>query len=96
MTTDRQPEQVHAEESRFGRNRSDSDRDSGIRTDVRPHGPAAGTMIAAVAFLLLAAGAAIVQAREVTVDWSRVGPAALIATGIVLVLAGALGLLRRR
>ncbi len=103
MTTDHQPEQVHdqagstPERERSERTQPERERsESHPRGATRTRGPNAPTMLAAVVFLLIAASAAIVQAREITVDWSRVGPGALIGGGIVLVLAGALGLLRRR
>jgi len=61
----------------------------------RPKGPNASAIVVGLAAL---AFAGMIIAREMLdwrIDWSRMGPGAIVAIGAVMVVIGAIGLIRR-
>ena len=62
----------------------------------RPKGPNASAIVVGLVAMVLAG---LIIARETTglrVDWSRLGPGGIVGIGIVMVVIGAIGLVRRR
>ena len=74
-----------------------SDRTSPAKavTPSRPKGPNASAIVLG---LVAMAFAGLIIARETLdwrVDWSRLGPGAIVGIGVVMVVIGAIGLIRR-
>lgn len=66
-----------------------------VSKPVRPRGPNAAPVVLGLVALVLAA---LIIAREtmgLAVDWSRLGPGAIVGVGLLLVVLGAIGLVRR-
>ena len=66
-----------------------------VKAPARPRGPNASAIVVGLVALLFAG---LIIARETLnwrVDWSRLGPGAVVGIGLVLVLVGAIGLIRR-
>jgi hypothetical protein len=64
-------------------------------TPSRPKGPNASAIVLG---LVAMAFAGLIIARETLdwrVDWSRLGPGAIVGIGVVMVVIGAIGLIRR-
>jgi len=62
----------------------------------RPKGPNASAVVVGLVAMVLAG---LIIAKEVTglsVNWSRLGPGAIVGIGVLMVLIGAIGLVRRR
>jgi hypothetical protein len=66
-----------------------------ITTPSRPTGPHAPTVLLGLACLVVAALVIADQSADVSVDWSLLGPGAIVGAGGVLVLLGLIGLTRR-
>jgi hypothetical protein len=65
------------------------------RTPARPKGPNASAVVVG---LLAMVFAGMIIARETLdwrIDWSRLGPGAIVGIGVVMVVIGAIGLIRR-
>lgn len=62
----------------------------------RPRGPHAPTVLLGLVCLLVAALVIAYQSADVSIDWSLLGPGAIVGAGGVLVLLGLVGLLARR
>jgi hypothetical protein len=58
-------------------------------------GPNASPVVLGVVALALAALVIGQETMDLTVDWSRLGPGAIVVIGIVMVVIGAIGLVRR-
>jgi hypothetical protein len=66
-----------------------------VKGPVRPKGPNASAIVLG---LVAMAFAGLIIARETLdwrVDWSRLGPGAIVGIGVVMVVIGAIGLIRR-
>jgi hypothetical protein len=62
----------------------------------RPTGPNASAIILGLVAMLLAGLVIARETMDLTVDWSRLGPGTIIGLGVVMVVIGAVGLVRRR
>ena len=66
-----------------------------IKAPARPKGPNASAIVAGLVAIVLAG---LIIANETTawnVDWSGLGPGAIVVVGVVLAVIGAIGLVRR-
>lgn len=61
----------------------------------RPHGPSAAPVVLGLFALALAALIILNETTNLRVDWSRLGPGAIVGIGALLVVLGAIGLVRR-
>lgn len=61
-----------------------------------PASPAIGTVLLGLALLALSLSVLVQQLRPQPVDWARIGPYAVIGSGLLLAALGALGLRARR
>ena len=61
----------------------------------RPHGPNAAPVVLGLVALVLAALIILNETTNLRVDWSRLGPGAIVGIGALLVVLGAIGLVRR-
>lgn len=61
----------------------------------RPSGPSWSTIAFGLVCLVVAGGALLVEFSELTLDWDRTGPLALVGVGVLLVLVGLTALVRR-
>ena len=66
------------------------------KPSARPTGPNASAIIAGLVALFLAGLVIARETMNLRVDWSRLGPGTIIGLGLVMVLIGAVGLVRRR
>lgn len=65
------------------------------RTLPRPTGPSWSTIALGLICLVVAGGTLLIEFTEVTLEWDRTGPLALMALGGLLVLVGLAALVRR-
>jgi hypothetical protein len=66
-----------------------------ITAPARPKGPNASAIVVGLVAMVLAG---LIIAREtmgLRLDWSRLGPGGIVGIGIVMVVIGAIGLVRR-
>jgi hypothetical protein len=66
-----------------------------VSAPARPKGPNASAIVVGLVAMLFAG---LIIARETLnwrVDWSRLGPGVIVGIGVVMVLIGAIGLIRR-
>jgi len=66
-----------------------------VNAPTRPKGPNASAIVAGLVAIILAG---LIIANETTawnVDWSGLGPGAIVVVGVVLAVIGAIGLVRR-
>ena len=61
----------------------------------RPHGPNAAPVVLGLVALALAALIILNETTDLRVDWSRLGPGVIVGIGALLVVLGAIGLVRR-
>lgn len=61
----------------------------------RPKGPNAAAVVLGLAALVLAGLIIASETMSLRVDWSQLGPGAIVGIGLVLVVLGAIGLIRR-
>ena len=61
----------------------------------RPRGPNAAPVVLGLVALALAALIILNETTDLRVDWSRLGPGAIVGIGALLVVLGAIGLVRR-
>ena len=66
------------------------------KPSARPTGPNASAIIAGLVALFLAGLVIARETMNLRVDWSQLGPGTIIGLGLVMVLIGAVGLVRRR
>lgn len=62
----------------------------------RPKGPNASAVVVGLVAMVLAGLIIAKEATGLSVNWSRLGPGAIVGIGVVMVLIGAIGLVRRR
>jgi hypothetical protein len=67
----------------------------GVGKPARPKGPNASAVVLGLAAVALAALIIVTETMDVRVDWSRLGPGAIVGAGTLLVVLGAIGLVRR-
>lgn len=67
-----------------------------IRPPSRPKGPNAAAVVLGVVALALAALIIVSETTTWRVDWSGLGPGAIVVIGVVFVVLGVVGLVRRR
>lgn len=68
---------------------------SGQGTPEGPRGPNAGAVLLAVVALAVAVLAILRETTDLSVNWSAVGPGAVIGAGVLLLLIGVVGLAQR-
>jgi len=61
----------------------------------RPKGPNAAAVVLGLAALVLAGLIIASETMSLRIDWSQLGPGAIVGIGLVLVVLGAIGLIRR-
>jgi hypothetical protein len=66
-----------------------------VGTLARPKGPNATAVVLGLAAIVLAGLLIADETMGLKVDWSRLGPGAIVGIGLVLVVLGAIGLVRR-
>ena len=64
-------------------------------TLARPKGPNAGAVVLGLVAMVLAGLIIASETMDLQVDWSRLGPGGIVGVGLVLVVLGAIGLVRR-
>ena len=64
-------------------------------TLARPKGPNAGAVVLGLVAMALAGLIIANETMNLQVDWSRLGPGGIVGVGLVLVVLGAIGLVRR-
>ena len=64
-------------------------------TLARPKGPNAGAVVLGLVAMVLAGLIIANETMDLQVDWSRLGPGGIVGVGLVLVVLGAIGLVRR-
>jgi hypothetical protein len=66
-----------------------------VSTPARPKGANASAIVLGVVALAFAALIIAIETMDLAVDWSRLGPGAIVGIGLLLVVLGAIGLRRR-
>jgi len=66
-----------------------------IIATARPKGPKASAIVVGLVAMLLAGLIIAKETMGLRVDWSRLGPGAIVGIGVVMVAIGAIGLVRR-
>jgi len=61
----------------------------------RPKGPNASAIVVGLVAMVLAGLIIAKETMGLRVDWSRLGPGAIVGIGVVMVAIGAIGLVRR-
>ena len=61
----------------------------------RPKGPNAAAIVLGLVAMLLAGLIIATETNDLRVDWSRLGPGAIVGIGLLLLVLGAIGLVRR-
>jgi hypothetical protein len=64
-------------------------------TPARPKGPNAAAIVVGLVAMVLAGLIIAKETMGLRVDWSRLGPGAIVGIGVLLVVLGAIGLVRR-
>jgi hypothetical protein len=67
-----------------------------VNAPARPKGPNASAIVVGLLAMFLAGLIIANETIGVRVDWSRLGPGAIVGVGVVMVVLGAVGLIRRR
>ena len=76
-------------------NQHDPNQD-GVSKPARPKGPNAAPVVLGLVALVMAALIIANETMGLRVDWARLGPGGIVGVGLVLVVLGAVGLVRRR
>ena len=76
-------------------NRNDPNQDV-VNKPARPKGPNAAPVVLGLVALALAAVIILNETTGLRVDWSRLGPGAMVGIGALFVVLGIVGLVRRR
>jgi hypothetical protein len=66
-----------------------------VSTLARPKGPNAAAVVLGLVAMLLAGLIIANETVGLQVDWSRLGPGAIVGVGLLFVVLGAIGLVRR-
>jgi hypothetical protein len=66
-----------------------------VAAPTRPQGPNASAIVVGLVAMVLAALIIAHETMGLRVDWSRLGPGAIVGIGALLVVFGATGLVRR-
>jgi hypothetical protein len=66
-----------------------------VSTLARPKGPNAAAVVLGLVAMVLAGLIIANETMDLKVDWSRLGPGGIVGIGLVLVVLGAIGLVRR-
>jgi hypothetical protein len=67
-----------------------------VTPPARPKGPNASAIVVGLVAMVLAGLIIAKETMGLRVDWSRLGPGAVVGVGVVMVVIGAIGLVRRR
>jgi len=67
-----------------------------VKPPARPTGPNAAAIVIGLVAILLAGLVIARETMDLRVDWSRLGPGTIVGLGVVMVVIGAIGLVRRR
>ena len=91
------PIQDRVSTERLGSERLGSEKSSrdALSSPTRPRGPNASAVVLGLVALALAALIIAGEMMSLKVDWSRLGPGAIVGVGALLVVLGAVGLVRR-
>jgi len=68
---------------------------SAAKAPARPRGPNASAIVVGLVAMVFAGLIIAKETMDVRVDWSRLGPGAIVGIGVVMVVIGAIGLVRR-
>jgi hypothetical protein len=68
---------------------------TGVSTPPRPKGPNGSAVVLGLVALLLAGVIIANETMGLRVDWSRLGPGSIVGIGVLFVVLGAIGLVRR-
>lgn len=66
-----------------------------VSAPARPMGPNASAIVMGLVAMLLAGLIIAKETMDWRIDWSRLGPGAIVGIGVVMVVIGAIGLIRR-
>ncbi|MEP7018706.1 MAG: hypothetical protein ABI899_11895 [Actinomycetota bacterium] len=66
-----------------------------VTSPARPKGPNASAVVLGLVAMVLAGVIIASETMDLQVDWSRLGPGGIVGIGLVLVVLGAIGLVRR-
>jgi hypothetical protein len=66
-----------------------------VSSPARPNGPNAAAVVLGLVAMVLAGLIIANETMDLKVDWSRLGPGGIVGIGLVLVVLGAIGLVRR-
>jgi hypothetical protein len=66
-----------------------------VKAATRPGGPNASAIVVGLVAMLIAGLIIARETMNLLVDWSKLGPAAIVGMGVVMVVIGAIGLVRR-
>jgi hypothetical protein len=72
-----------------------TDRVDRVNKPARPKGPNASAIVFGLVAMALAGLLISLETTDLRIDWSRLGPGAIIGTGVVMAVIGAIGLIRR-
>jgi len=67
-----------------------------VRGAVRPKGPNASAIVLGLVAIVFAGLVIAKETMGLHVNWSRLGPGGIVGIGVVMVVLGAIGLIRRR
>lgn len=67
-----------------------------VKPLARPRGPNASAIVVGLVAMFLSGLVIAKETMGLHVDWSRLGPGAIVGIGVVMVVIGATGLVRRR
>jgi hypothetical protein len=67
-----------------------------VTPPARPKGPTASAIVAGLVAMVLAGLVIAKETMGLSINWSRLGPGAIVGIGAVMVVIGAIGLVRRR
>lgn len=84
-----------APDNRAGDNTIQDKVDSG-KAPAPPSGPNASAIVVGLVAMVLAGLVIAKETMGFHVDWSRLGPGAVVGLGVVMLLIGAIGLVRRQ
>jgi hypothetical protein len=66
-----------------------------VSSPARPKGPNTAAVVLGLVAMVLAGLIIANETMDLQVDWSRLGPGGIVGIGLVLVVLGAIGLVRR-
>jgi len=74
---------------------ADKERADKAAPPARPKGPNTSAIVVGLAALVFAGMIIARETLDWRIDWSRMGPGAIVGIGVVMVVIGAIGLIRR-